>query len=65
MKPKGELIKMALKLMSQTTKDQIADLERQKIMLEEELELSNSSVEMALIDEKLYEINDTLAKLTA
>ena len=56
---------MTIKLMTQATKDQIADLERQKIMLEEELELSNSSVEMALIDEKLYEIKDTLAKLTA
>ena len=56
---------MALKLMSQTTKDQIADLERQKIMLEEELELSNSPAEMAYLDEEIYEIQDTLAKLTA
>ena len=56
---------MALKLMSQTTKDQIADLERQKIMLEEELELCNSPAEMVVIDEKLYEIKDTLVKLTA
>ena len=56
---------MALKLMSQNTKDQVADLERQKIMLEEELELSNSPAEMVVIDEKLYEIKDTLVKLTA
>ena len=56
---------MALKLMSQTTKDQIADLERQKIMLEEELELSNSPAEMAYLDEEIYEIKDTIRKLTA
>ena len=64
MKLKGELI-MTLKLMTQTTKDQIADLERQKIMLEEQLELSNSAVEMAYLDEEIYEIKDTLAKLVA
>ena len=56
---------MTLKLMTQTTKDQIADLERQKIMLEEELELSNSPAEMACLDEEIYEIKDTLAKLVA
>jgi hypothetical protein len=56
---------MTIKLMTQATKDQIADLERQKIMLEEELELCNSPAEMVVIDEKLYEIKDTLAKLTA
>ena len=56
---------MTIKLMSQATKDQIADLERQKIMLEEELELSNSPAEMAYLDEEIYESKDTLAKLTA
>ena len=56
---------MVLKLMTQTTKDQIADLERQKIMLEEQLELSNSPAEMACLDEEIYEIKDTLAKLVA
>ena len=56
---------MALKLMSQDTKDRIKELERQKIMLEEQLELSNSPVEMAYLDEEIYEIKDTLAKLTA
>jgi len=54
---------MVLKLMTQTTKDQIADLERQKIMLEEQLELSNSPAEMAYLDEEIYEINDTIKKL--
>ena len=56
---------MTIKLMTQATKDQIADLERQKIMLEEEQLFHNSPTEIALIDEKLYEIKDTLAKLTA
>ena len=56
---------MALKLMSQDTKDRIKELERQKIMLEEQLELSNSAVEMAYLDEEIFEIKDTLAKLTA
>ncbi len=51
--------------MTQTTKDQIADLERQKIMLEEELELSNSPAEMAYLDEEIYEIDGTIKKLTA
>ena len=63
MKLKGELMPMVLKLMTQTTKDQIADLERQKVMLEEQLELSNSAVEMAYLDEEIYEINDTIKKL--
>ena len=56
---------MALKLMSQDTKDRIKELERQKIMLEEELELSNSPAEMAYLDEEIYEIEDTIKKLIA
>ena len=65
MKLKGELKKMAIKTMTQDTKDRIRELEGQKIMLEEQLELSNSPVEMAYLDEEIYEIKDTLAKLTA
>ena len=56
---------MTIKLMTRATKDQIADLERQKIMLEEDLELCNSPAEMTLIDEKLYELEDTIKKLIA
>ena len=56
---------MTIKLMSQDTKDRIRELEGQKVMLEEQLELSNSAVEMAYLDEEIYEIKDTLAKLTA
>ena len=56
---------MTIKLMSQDTKDRIRELEGQKVMLEEQLELSNSAVEMAYLDEEIYEIKDTLVKLTA
>ena len=56
---------MAIELMSQATKDQIADLERQKIMLNEELEITNSTVNKARIEEELMEIDDTIRKLTA
>ena len=35
---------MTIKLMSQATKDQIANLERQKIMLEDQLELCLSLI---------------------
>ena len=56
---------MAIKTMTQDTKDRIRELEGQKIMLEEQLELSNSPAEMAYLDEEIYEIQDTLAKLTA
>ena len=56
---------MAIKTMTQDTKDRIRELEGQKIMLEEQLELSNSAVEMAYLDEEIYEIKDTLAKLVA
>ncbi len=55
---------MAIGLMSQDTKDRIANLERQKIVLEERLELSNSAIEMAYLDEEIYEIKDTIRKLT-
>ena len=56
---------MAIKTMTQDTKDRIRELEGQKIMLEEQLELSNSAVEMAYLDEEIYEIKDTILKLTA
>ena len=56
---------MTIKLMSQDTKERIRELEGQKVMLNEELEITNSSVKMALIDQEIYEINDTIKKLTA
>lgn len=57
---------MALKLMAQETKDQIANLERQKIALEDQLEfVGNNLVKMHEIEQEIFEIDDTIAKLTA
>jgi len=52
--------------MTQDTKDRIADLERQKIELENQLETlgySGNLVRMHQIDEEIYEIEDTIRKL--
>tara|TARA_Y100001937_G_C6934654_1_gene247573 strand:+ start:374 stop:550 length:177 start_codon:yes stop_codon:yes gene_type:complete len=53
-------------IMSQDTKDRIADLERQKIELENQLEMlgySGNLVRMHQIEEEIYEIEDTIRKL--
>ena len=53
-------------VMSQDTKDRIAVLERQKIELENRLEMlsySNNLVKMYQIEEEIYEIEDTIDKL--
>ena len=52
--------------MTQDTKDRIADLERQKIELENQLETlgyANNLVRMHKIEEEIYEIEDTIRKL--
>ena len=57
-----------VKLMTQETKDRIKDLERQKIDLEDRLEMisySNNLVKMHQIEQEIYEIEDTIGKLTA
>ena len=53
-------------VMSQDTKDRIAEMERQKIELENRLEMlgySNNLVKMHQIEEEIYEIEDTIRKL--
>ena len=53
-------------VMSQDTKDRIANLERQKIELENRLETlgySGNLVKMHQIEEEIYEIEDTIRKL--
>jgi len=66
MKLKGELKKMAIKTMTQDTKDQVANLERQKIALEDQLEfVGNNLVKMHDLEEQIFEIEDTIRKLTA
>jgi len=52
--------------MTQDTKDRIAEIERQKIELENQLELlgySGNLVKMHQIEEEIYEIEDTIRKL--
>ena len=52
--------------MTQDTKDRIAEMERQKIDLENRLEMlgySGNLVRMHQIEEEIYEIEDTIRKL--
>ena len=52
--------------MTQETKARIAELERQKIELNDQLELlgySGNLVRMHQIEEEIYEIQDTIRKL--
>ena len=53
--------------MSQDTKARIADLERQKIELNDQLEIlgyTGNLVRMHQIEEQIFEIEDTIRKLT-
>jgi len=55
-----------IQTMTQDTKDRIADLERQKLDLEDRLEMlsyANNLVKMHQIEEEIYEIEDTIRKL--
>ena len=52
--------------MTQDTKDRIAEMERQKIELENQLELmgySGNLLRMHQIEEEIFEIEDTITKL--
>lgn len=55
-----------IETMTQETKDRIADLERQKIDLEDQLEMlgyAGNLVRMHKIEEEIFEIEDTIKKL--
>ena len=55
-----------MRTMTQDTKERIADLERQKIQLEDELqwvENANNFVKMVKLEQEIYEIEDTIRKL--
>ena len=55
-----------VKVMTQEKKDQIRDLERQKIILEDRLEfIGNNTIKMVELEQEIFEIEDTIAKLTA
>ena len=52
--------------MTQDTKDRIAELERQKLDLEDRLEMlsyANNLVKMVEIEQEIHEIEDTIRKL--
>tara|TARA_B100000405_G_C16665071_1_gene403571 strand:- start:920 stop:1096 length:177 start_codon:yes stop_codon:yes gene_type:complete len=54
--------------MTKETKDRIRDLEGQKVILEDRLEMisyTNNLVKMHQIESEIYEIEDTIRKLTA
>ena len=54
--------------MTKETKDRIRDLEGQKIVLEDRLEMisySGNLVKMHEIESEIYEIEETICKLTA
>jgi predicted DNA-binding protein with PD1-like motif len=53
--------------MTQATKDRIAELERQKIEFNDQLEIlgyTGNLVKMHQIEEQIFEIEDTIKKLT-
>ena len=59
---------MTAQTISQDTKERIRELEGQKIMLEDRLEhlgYSGNLVKMHEIEEEIFEIDDTILKLTA
>ena len=59
---------MTAQTISQDTKERIRELEGQKIMLEDRLEhlgYSGNLVKMYEIEEEIFEIDDTILKLTA
>ena len=45
-------------------KYRIAELERQKISIEDELQFTPDVKRVVVLEEQLYEINDTIKKLT-
>ena len=59
---------MVIKTLSKDTKDRIRDLEGQKILLLDRLEhlgYSDNLVRMVTIEQEIFEIDDTISKLTA
>lgn len=53
-----------VKVMDNPTKDRIADLERQKISIQDELQFSTSIARTIKLEGDLYEINHTIGILT-
>jgi|DEB0MinimDraft_6_1074348.scaffolds.fasta_scaffold89134_3 hypothetical protein len=55
---------MESKLMSENCKRQIRELMREKISIEDRLQFSTDSREIQRLEDDLYEVKDTLDKLT-
>ncbi len=58
---------MTIKLMTQDTKDRVRDLEGQKVLLEDQLEMlsyTKNWVKMVEMENEIFEIEDTIKKLT-
>jgi predicted nucleic acid-binding Zn-ribbon protein len=53
-----------MKTMSEETKRQIRDLMRQKISLEDQLQIATDDRRIQRLEDDLYEVKDTLDKLT-
>jgi hypothetical protein len=53
-----------MKLMSEETKRQIRDLMRQKIAIEDQLQFETRSEKIKKLEDDLYEVKDTLDKIT-
>ena len=54
-----------MQTMTTESKRKIRELEHRKIELNEQLALTTSAERFKAIEEELYEINDTIEKLTA
>jgi len=58
---------MTIKLMTQDTKNRVRDLEGQKVLLEDQLEMlsyTKNWVKMVELENEIFEIEDTIKKLT-
>ena len=53
-----------MELMSQEKKRQIRELMRQKISLEDQIQFESNQTKIGKLEDDLYEIKDTLDKLT-
>ena len=51
--------------MTQDVKHRIRDLEGQKVLLEDAIEFENRPVQLMKLEQELYEIEDSIRKLTA
>ena len=51
-------------MQTEYNKEQVANLERQKITIKDELEFTSNIKRIIELEEKLFEVEDTISKLT-